>query len=307
MRKLFAEYAHGGHVLVLVVFLELFSLLFYLSFGESCALFAEARAAQNLEAAAIMESAPVQEAETIDGETPVTQGETAGSKILQTAAEAAPVKTVQPQEGQEENKTDKQDFAITVNSNPEALKLIALTFDDGPGQLTGEYLAMLGEYGVKATFFVIGRHAEEYPNELLAIKQAGHEVGVHSMSHRQLNKLTLKEIKAEMQGSAAVVEKLTGEYPVYFRPPYGAFNKEVLDVAKELGQQNILWSVDPKDWRNPGAAAITARILKDVKPGDIIVMHENRKQTLEALPQIIEGIRSMGYDFGTVTEVLYDN
>lgn len=290
MRRILTEYAHGGHILLLVCFLELLSLLYYLAVGETGKLLHEAGAAQSV--------------------TVIQKTSTNVAAEAREEAEEAGVSASTAEDGHlfaGRGPKTLADYGVTVTANADAVGLVALTFDDGPGVLTPRYLEVLAEYKVKATFFVIGRSAASYPEMVQAMIKAGHEVGVHSMNHRKLDKLNVSQLRKELVESAAAVEAAGGIYPVYFRPPYRVYNHTVLEIVNELGQKNVLWSIDPKDWESHDAGKITSHILAKVRPGDIIVLHENQPDTLAALPAIIEGIRAMDYQLGTLTEVLRES
>jgi len=182
------------------------------------------------------------------------------------------------------------------------LKVCALTFDDGPdAEYTARVLGILDSYGVKATFFVIGKSVNQYPELVRALVRSGHEIGNHSWSHPDMSR----------QGGAARLSQLTdtnealatlGIQPQWFRPPFGHYNRALVDQARSQGMETILWSVDTKDWTLPGAHTITQRALRQVCPGAVILMHSTNGQTVEALPAIIEGLAGRGYVFATMSQ-----
>jgi len=193
-------------------------------------------------------------------------------------------------------------------------KLVALTFDDGPGPYAQELFDVLRSHHVPGTFFMVGervaKHLEEHKAGLLhEIMAAGMEIGNHSYDHP-------RDLPDEGEGASLQLEitnreifRASGFEPCLFRPPYGNVSPELIQRAKVLGMTTVKWDVDPADWTHPGAAVIRERVLADVGPGSIVDMHDNaetRGQTAEALPGIIEGLKARGYRFLTVTQLLGD-
>ena len=183
---------------------------------------------------------------------------------------------------------------------------LALTFDDGPhAENTLKLLEVLAEYGVKATFFVVGEAAAAHPEILREVAAAGHEIGNHSWSHPNLTKLSRKEVRTEIERTQRVVRDATGQTPKVMRPPYGAFTEFQRRWAfKEFGLNLIFWSVDPLDWQQPSAPVIAQRILRDAGEGKIILSHDTQIQTVEAMPEVIKTLQNKGFEFVTVSELL---
>ena len=186
-------------------------------------------------------------------------------------------------------------------AGPGDRKAVALTFDDGPSEYTPAFLRVLRERGVHATFFEIG---EEMPGREATMRQIlaeGDEIGNHTMHHTELPGYS------ELAPDSARIEAYTGFRPCLFRPPGGALNASVIATAGSLGMRTITWDVDPRDWSLPGTAAIESTVLSTTHPGSIVIMHDgggNRSETLAALPKIIDTLRSRGYAFETVTQLL---
>jgi peptidoglycan/xylan/chitin deacetylase (PgdA/CDA1 family) len=181
-------------------------------------------------------------------------------------------------------------------------KFCALTFDDGPdAQYTLEVAEVLREYGVSATFFVVGYKVERYPDQVVALAASGHEIANHSYNHPDFTKLSATEQKRQLTRTTAALENL-GITPRWFRPPNGSFNKAAVKTCKGCGLSPVLWSVDPRDWSKPGAAKITSRVLNDTGNGAVILLHSTNSQTVDALPGIIEGLQKRGYRFLTMTQ-----
>lgn len=188
--------------------------------------------------------------------------------------------------------------------------LIAITFDDGPDPVyTPRILDLLKRHGDRATFFVTGQKVERFPQIAGRIAQEGHELGNHSYTHARLTRKSALAIRQEIERTEEILAGLTGQQPKLFRPPYGAVNKVVLEQAQARGYRVVLWSwtQDSNDWRDPGVAAIVRKVAGGAKPGDIVLMHDsggNRRQTVEALAQILEQLHQRGYRFVTVSELL---
>ncbi|MDI6603892.1 MAG: polysaccharide deacetylase family protein [Thermoanaerobacteraceae bacterium] len=196
-------------------------------------------------------------------------------------------------------------FEKPFSVNSKAGKIIALTFDDGPSnEFTKKYVDLLKSMNINGTFFVIGKNAEKHPELLKYIYENGNEIGLHSYSHPFMSKLTPEQMVDELYKTQEIVYNATGEKPSLFRPPYEAYNKTLLQISNALGLHVVLWSVDPDDWKKPGIESIVNRILLKVKPGSVILLHEGKPETFAALPQIIQKLKSEGYSFATVSNLM---
>lgn len=185
---------------------------------------------------------------------------------------------------------------------------IALTFDDGPHKCyTPEILDILGEYGVKATFFVIGSNCEDN----LAIVQreidSGHEIGNHTYSHPHLTKIKAERLFSELIKTENILFEL-GEYrPKLFRPPEGIYSLTVSKTLERLDYIPILWTVDTTDWKLPSAEKIADTVLKNISSGEIILCHDfvsGKSNTPDALRIFIPKLLEQGYVFVTVSELI---
>jgi peptidoglycan/xylan/chitin deacetylase (PgdA/CDA1 family) len=172
---------------------------------------------------------------------------------------------------------------------------VHLTFDDGPGYYTDQILDILKRYNVHATFYVVGRNVSPYSAQMQRMVSEGHRVGNHTFNHANLTLRSRAGVLEELQDTQEAVRNACGVTPSAFRPPYGAVNAAVRDVAGGLGLSVNLWSVDPRDWAQPGSSVIAQRVLDDVRPGAVVLLHVLHQQTVSALPSIIEGIRARGY------------
>ena len=185
---------------------------------------------------------------------------------------------------------------------------IALTFDDGPSAYyTEQVLATLRHYKIHATFFVIGRQAAAFP--LLVAKTAadGNEVENHTWNHADLNRLSTDAATVEIADTAAEVLLLTGRAPRYMRPPYGSTGYAVRADAAVMGEDAVLWNVDPRDWALPSVWAIQDNVLANAKDRSIVIMHDGggpRDETVAALQIVIPKLRARGFRFVTVQDLL---
>lgn len=192
-------------------------------------------------------------------------------------------------------------------------KVVALTFDDGPySPYTEQLLAVLRETQTPATFFLIGKNAEKYPELVKRIVGEGHQIGNHTYSHVDLLKLDRAQIAAEIDKTQDVLRAITGRAPDIVRPPHGFRDSVVMDVMSERNLRVVEWSLMCRDWVNPGVEVITDRVVGKVKSGSIILLHDgdgvassaSRAQTIEATRRIIHQLKNKGYRFVTVDEIL---
>jgi peptidoglycan/xylan/chitin deacetylase (PgdA/CDA1 family) len=180
---------------------------------------------------------------------------------------------------------------------------VALTFDDGPSpRYTPRILRVLERFGVQATFFVVGYLAERYPAIVRETVRSGMALGNHSMNHprmRPFADLPLHEVRSQIEGGHRVVESF-GVASAGFRPPGGSWSNTVLDLAEDLSERIILWSVDSEDYEAGKPRVLARRVVRDAQAGSIILLHDgggNRAATLRALPRIINGLRREGLGF----------
>nr|WP_225956408.1 polysaccharide deacetylase family protein [Amycolatopsis lexingtonensis] len=175
---------------------------------------------------------------------------------------------------------------------------VALTFDDGPyPSTTPALLAALGE--VRATFFLWGEHAEAHPALVRAIASAGHVLGNHTWTHPRLTSLDAASRDAEIRRTQELLTSLTGVRPVLFRPPYGDTDPAVASAAAEQGLDEVLWSVDTRDWAGCSADEIVTA-ASAVEPGGVVLMHEGRPATVEAVPRVLAALAARGLHPGPV-------
>ncbi len=176
------------------------------------------------------------------------------------------------------------------------LAVVALTFDDGPRlSSTPKLLEILKREKVRATFFVVGRKAAEFPFLVQREHAAGHYVENHSYYHNDLTRLSRKNQLMEWKLCSDVVEKITGRRPLLGRPPGGRINESVIQSAREAGLTLALWTINTSDYSGRPAHEILATVRRKLQPGAVVLLHDALPNTVEALPGLIRLIRSMGY------------
>lgn len=199
--------------------------------------------------------------------------------------------------------------AVAPASSPAAAvdchmrKCIALTFDDGPVPGTAQLLDILKQNGAKATFFVLGSQIANNVDMLKREAAEGHEIGNHTFTHAKLAGAPLAKVEDEISRTQAAIMQVIGKLPVVFRPTYGATDQQLDMVAKRENLAQILWSVDPLDWKDHDTALVKNRILSGAKPGHIILMHDTRPTTVAAVPDILKTLSQQGYTFVTISEL----
>ncbi|MDD7772063.1 MAG: polysaccharide deacetylase family protein [Firmicutes bacterium] len=181
---------------------------------------------------------------------------------------------------------------------------IALTFDDGPtGKYTKKMLDILEEKGVCATFFLCGYRVEQYPELTERIAADGHEIGLHGCSHHYFTQMCEEELNRELTCECYEIAEISGQAPALLRPPGGLTAKELPEDSLCRQFPIILWSVDPLDWATHDSAAVVRRVTKNVRAGDIILMHDSSDSSAEAAGQIIDALQKRGFTFLTVSQL----
>ncbi len=184
-------------------------------------------------------------------------------------------------------------------------KYVALTFDDGPHQtVTDSVLNTLKEYDAKATFFMLGIQVDYYPSLVQRIAEEGHEIGNHTNTHPDLSKVDTSRISKELETTNQRIFEIIGRYPTGFRPPYGAYNDNLVTQATNYNLPIIMWSVDSLDWKTKNATSISHEILSMTTNGSIILMHDIHDATAAALPNVLKNLKNQGYSFVTVSQLL---
>lgn len=186
-------------------------------------------------------------------------------------------------------------------------KVMSISLDAVWGaEYTQAFLELFEKEGIKTTFFLGGYWLEKYPDQARKIVASGHEIGNHTYSHPHLNSLAPTEIRHELERNHALIMDITGFKPILFRPPFGEYSNKVLEVAKAVNYQTIQWSIDSLDWRNPSAEYIVNRVLSQVRPGSIILFHNNGQNTLPALRILIPRLKAAGYKIVPISQLIYN-
>ena len=186
-------------------------------------------------------------------------------------------------------------------------KIVALTFDDGPGPYTAALLDILKERKVPATFFVLGTRVDSYPEIIKRMEKEGHEVGNHSNSHKNLKDMTtVAQVKAEMDLCANKVNKLLGHKPTVMRCPYGSCDDQVVQYAKSEQIPIIQWDVDTRDWESRNTNSILNKTFNGggLSDGSIVLLHDIHKSTVDSVSTLIDRFIKQGYTFVTVSQLL---
>ncbi|MEW6280578.1 MAG: polysaccharide deacetylase family protein, partial [Candidatus Eremiobacterota bacterium] len=177
---------------------------------------------------------------------------------------------------------------------------VALTFDDGPEPpYTERVLDILGEFGVKATFFLVGRQVERHPELARRILAEGHLMGNHTQNHLNLLKMTPAQGAREIEQGAATIERVTGVWPQWFRPPMGFRYPWNTRCARRLGQASVMWSLNPRDFEFPEPDVLVQRIVSAVGPGEIVLLHDgmrDQSNTVAALPALLRELKQRGLE-----------
>lgn len=186
-------------------------------------------------------------------------------------------------------------------------KTVAVSFDAAWGnEDTQTLIDILDQYQVHATFFVVGDWAERYPDSVKALADAGNEVMNHSSHHAHFSQLSSDEIRRDLQECNDRVSAVTGVAPTLFRCPYGEYDDHVIQAVQDAGMTAIQWDVDSLDWKGISSDEIQSRVLKNVRPGSIILFHNAAEHTPEALPGILDSLIRDGYTIVPISELLLD-
>lgn len=181
------------------------------------------------------------------------------------------------------------------------VKMVALTFDDGPDpKTTPQALDILKKYGAKATFFMVGQNIAGNEAIVKRVHNEGHQIGIHTWDHPVLTKLPLETAQKEILDTQTAINNVIGIKPTITRPPYGAINAT---IQNSVDQSFIMWNVDSLDWKTRNTKAIMQEIAK-TQPGSIILMHDIHQTSIDALPSVLEYLKSNGYTLVTVDELL---
>ncbi|MFH1709522.1 MAG: polysaccharide deacetylase family protein [bacterium] len=207
--------------------------------------------------------------------------------------------------------------AKSIWNGNKARNAVALTFDDGPKpEFCNPILEILDRYGAKATFFVVGREAQDNPDLIMRMYDSGHDIGNHTYSHMSIKDSSKGEALSNIQKCSQVIYDITGEQPKYFRPPGGTTNSRISNGLKKMGLKTVYWSLNAVDYidKTPGyevpedyqfmAKELSKRVVDKMSPGTIILLHNGSEQTVKALPFILSELKNKGYGFVTLSDLM---
>ena len=203
-------------------------------------------------------------------------------------------------------------FGRTFAQGMRGSKQITLTFDDGPNDPhTLKLLEVLAKHSVRATFFMIGRYVRQRPDIARAVAPAGHVIGNHTFTHPLLIFKSEAQTRTELVDCRQALQDAIGEHSNLFRPPWGGRRPATLRIARDLGLRTVMWNVTGYDWSAPPAAAIEKKVARQMRGGDVILLHDgghralgaDRAQTVIATDNLIRRYKDQGYEFGTVEEI----
>gem|GEM_PF-2013992 len=189
------------------------------------------------------------------------------------------------------------------NTDCKVAKCLALTFDDGPSEHTDRLLDILDYTHAKATFFVLGHRVNAFAGQIARIAREGHDVGSHSWIHRNLPRFSYSQILNDLTVTTNTIQPVSGQRVRFFRPPYGALNNNVRNAIAALGQQSVLWTIDPWDWQNKDVSFVCNDVVDYAHPGGIILLHDIYGTSVDATECIINRL-SAEYTFVNLTTLL---
>lgn len=185
-------------------------------------------------------------------------------------------------------------------------KKIAISFDAAWGnEYTEDILDTLDKYNIKSTFFLVGFWVDEFPNDVKEINRRGHEIGNHSTTHPNMPQLSNEKILEELKITEDKIKKLTNKKTILFRPPFGDYNDNLINLCKENGYYTIQWDVDSLDWKELGVQPVVDKVTRNIQNGSIVLFHNNAKYIKEYLPLVIERLQDSGYEIVPVSELIY--
>ena len=183
-------------------------------------------------------------------------------------------------------------------------KMIALTFDDGPGAGTQRILSALDAVDGRATFCMVGNRVGQYAQTARRVAEQGSEIATHTWDHPNLAKLSAEQVQRELEQSMEAIERVTGVRPTVLRPPYGSVNATVRAACRELGLVIANWNIDPEDWRVRDARQVYRHIMDNARDGAIVVCHDLYPETAAAMESAVQELTERGYQLVTVSELL---
>ena len=197
-------------------------------------------------------------------------------------------------------------FAYTIYEKDipvsKEMKIVALTYDDGPSKITTEALLnLLDKYDASATFFINGNHANNHKDLVKEIYERGNEIGNHTLDHVWLTKMEDEEVRRQIYGNEALLRFLSGqEGNMLVRPPYGDINSDIMNA---FDLSFIMWSIDSRDWEVQDVASIQHNVFNNIQDGDIIIMHDGYETTIDATEEILKRLKNEGFEVVSVTQL----
>lgn len=192
-------------------------------------------------------------------------------------------------------------YAVKTDENQ-----LSISFDAAWGaDKTSQIMDICDEYQIKATFFLVGFWVEKFPDKVKEIHNRGFEIGLHSNTHPDMTKLSRQKITEELQTNINMIENLIGEKPKLFRPPYGYYNNDLIEVCESLGISCIEWSVDSLDWKGLSASELSSRVLSRATAGDIVLFHNNSDNITTGLKMVLDGLKMKQLKVVPIGDLIY--
>lgn len=202
---------------------------------------------------------------------------------------------------------NKQTRKLPIYSVQTDEKRVAISFDAAWGaDKTADIMAVCEEYGVKATFFLVGFWVEDYPEVAKSIAEHGFEIGLHSSTHPDMTNLSKSQMVQELSKNKQVVQSVCGVEAKLFRPPYGAYNNGLIEVCEQLDLKAIQWSVDSLDWKGLSASKLAGRVCQQSKSGSIVLFHNNSDNIVAGIRLVLEYYKNNGFKVCPVGELIYN-
>ena len=187
-------------------------------------------------------------------------------------------------------------------------KKVAITFDAAWGSdKTSKIVEICKENGIEATFFLVGFWVEANADKVKEIDAAGFDIGTHSNTHPKMSTLSANAVMQELSTSVELISNITGKQVKFFRPPFGDYNNQLLEIASSMNLMTIQWDTDTLDWKGLSAEQILTRVKASVTNGSIILCHNNSDHILEALPLVINYLKEQGYQMVKLSDLVYDD
>lgn len=183
---------------------------------------------------------------------------------------------------------------------------VSISFDAAWGdEFTLDILDTLDEYDVKATFFLVGFWVDKYPDQVKEIYRRGHEIGNHSSTHPNMSQLSREQMAKEILETDEKITALTNKKPILFRPPFGDYNNNLIQVCRENGYYVIQWDIDSLDWKELGVQPVVDRVTRNIGNGSIVLFHNNAKYISEYLPLVLQRLKASNYEIVPISELIH--